>query len=100
MIREHTVTTDALNLDSLRPAYTDAASRAEAEATVDAEVEIGADGEVGRIRIVRWAGFGLDDEVVSTIRQMHFRPASRGGQPVAVRVLLRYNFRRPPPTPK
>jgi len=79
----------------LRPAYTDAASRAEAEATVDAAVEIGADGEVGRVEIVRWAGFGLDDEVVSLIRRMHFRPAMRGGEPVAVRVLLRYNFRRP-----
>ncbi|MDT5294297.1 MAG: hypothetical protein QOJ76_1177 [Acidobacteriota bacterium] len=82
----------------LRPAYTDAASRAEAEATVDAEVEIGADGEVGRVRVVRWAGFGLDEEVVSTVRQMHFRPAMRDGEPVAVRVLLRYNFRRPPKT--
>lgn len=82
----------------LRPAYTDAASRAEAEATVDALVEVGADGEVGSVEVVRWAGFGLDDSVVSTVRQMHFRPAARGGQPVAVRVLLRYNFRRPPPT--
>jgi TonB family protein len=80
----------------LRPAYTDAASRAEAEATVDALVEIGADGEVGRVRVVRWAGFGLDEEVASTIRRMHFRPAARDGEPVAVRVLLRYNFRRPP----
>jgi len=80
----------------LRPAYTDAASRAEAEATVDALVEIGADGEVGSVRVVRWAGFGLDEEVVATIRRMHFRPASREGEPVAVRVLLRYNFRRPP----
>lgn len=79
----------------LRPVYPDAASRAEAEATVDAAVEIGADGEVGRIEIVRWAGFGLDDEVVSLIRRMHFRPAMRDGEPVAVRVLLRYNFRRP-----
>jgi len=84
----------------LRPAYTDEASRAEAEATVDALVEVGADGEVGSVEIVRWAGFGLDDAVVSTVRQMHFRPAARDGQPVAVRVLLRYNFRRPPPAPK
>jgi protein TonB len=84
----------------LRPAYPDTASRAEAEATVDVAVEIGADGEVGRVEIVRWAGFGLDDSVVSTIRRMHFRPAERGGQAVAVRVLLRYNFRRPPPTPE
>jgi TonB family protein len=80
----------------LRPAYTDAASRAEAEATVDALVEIGADGEVSDVRVVRWAGFGLDEEVVATVRRMHFRPAERDGEPVAVRVLLRYNFRKPP----
>lgn len=79
----------------LRPAYPDTASSAEAEATVDAAVEIGADGMVGRVEIVRWAGFGLDDEVTSTIRAMSFRPAMRDGEPVAVRVLLRYNFRRP-----
>src|SRR5215204_885623 len=80
----------------LRPAYTDAASRAEAEATVDALVEIDADGEVADVRVVRWAGFGLDEEVVATVRRMHFRPAQRGGEPVPVRVLLRYNFRKPP----
>ena len=80
----------------LRPAYTDAAARAEAEATVDALVEVGADGEVSGVRVVRWAGFGLDEEVVETVRRMHFRPAQREGEPVAVRVLLRYNFRKPP----
>jgi TonB family protein len=80
----------------LRPAYTDAASRAEAEATVDALVDIGADGEVSDVRVVRWAGFGLDEEVVATVRRMHFRPAQREGEPVPVRVLLRYNFRKPP----
>ena len=81
----------------LHPTYTDAADRAEAEATVDAAVEIGSDGEVARVEIVRWAGFGLDESVASTIRQMHFRPATRDGEPVPVRVLLRYNFRKPPP---
>jgi TonB family protein len=80
----------------LRPAYTDAASRAEAEATVDALVDIGADGEVSDVRVVRWAGFGLDEEVVATVKRMHFRPAQREGEPVPVRVLLRYNFRKPP----
>lgn len=79
----------------LRPAYTDPAARAEAEATVDALVEIGADGEVADVRVVRWAGFGLDEEVVATVRRMHFRPAQREGKPVPVRVLLRYNFRKP-----
>ena len=80
----------------IRPAYTDAAYKAEAEATVDASVEIDAKGEVSEVEIVRWAGFGLDEEVAATVRRMHFRPALSDGEPVAVRVLLRYNFRRPP----
>jgi TonB family protein len=82
----------------LRPAYTDEAARAGAEATVDVSVEVGADGEVGRVEVVRWAGFGLDEAVVSTVRQMHFRPATRDGRPFPVRILLRYNFRAPKKT--
>ncbi|MCA1593184.1 MAG: TonB family protein [Acidobacteria bacterium] len=80
----------------VRPPYTETAAAAEVEATVDAQVEIGADGEVARVEIVRWAGFGLDESVAATVRRMHFRPAMRDGAPVPVRVLLRYNFRRPP----
>src|SRR5579885_1327126 len=82
----------------LRPAYPDTASRAEAEATVDAVADIGTDGEVARVEIVRWGGFGLDESVAATIRRMHFRPATRDGVPVPVRVLLRYNFRKPAKT--
>jgi TonB family protein len=79
----------------LRPAYPETAERAEAEATVDVLVDIDADGEVARVEVVRWAGFGLDEECVNTIRRMHFRPAMRDGQVVPMRALLRYNFRRP-----
>ncbi len=80
----------------LRPVYTEEAALAEAEATVDVQVEIGADGEVARAQIVRWAGFGLDEATLSTVRQLHFRPATRDGTPIPMRVLLRYNFRKPP----
>jgi len=80
----------------LRPEYPQAAARAEAEATVDVAVDVGADGEVGEIQIVRWAGFGLDEATVATVRQLHFFPAMKNGTPVAMRVLLRYNFRKPP----
>lgn len=80
----------------LRPAYPETASRAEAEATVDVQLEIDASGEVSRVEIVRWAGFGLDEATINTVRQLHFRPARRDGVAVPMRVLLRYNFRRPP----
>ena len=78
-----------------QPKYTDAAARMEAEATVDVLVEIDEQGEVGRVEVARWAGYGLNEAVVATVRQMHFFPALRAGTPVAMRALLRYNFRKP-----
>jgi TonB family protein len=80
----------------LRPDYPDTAARAEAEATVDVLVDVRADGEVGEVQIARWAGFGLDETTVATVRQMNFFPAMKNGSPVPMRVLLRYNFRKPP----
>jgi outer membrane biosynthesis protein TonB len=47
------------------------------------------------VEVVRWAGFGLDEAALSTVRQLHFAPARRDGTAVPMRVLLRYNFRRP-----
>ncbi|HJX92756.1 MAG TPA: energy transducer TonB [Pyrinomonadaceae bacterium] len=78
----------------LRPAYPDSAARAEAEATVDVLVDVGADGEVSQVQVARWAGFGLDETTVATVRQLHFFPALRNGTPIPMRVLLRYNFRK------
>ena len=80
----------------LRPEYPPSAARADAEATVDVAVDVGADGEVSEVQIVRWAGFGLDEVTVATVRQLHFFPAMKNGAPIPMRVLLRYNFRKPP----
>ena len=80
----------------LRPEYPETAARAEAEATVDVVVDVGADGEVGDVQINRWAGFGLDESTIATVRQLHFFPAMKNGTPIPMRVMLRYNFRKPP----
>jgi TonB family protein len=80
----------------LRPEYPDSAARAEAEAIVDVLVDVRADGEVGEVQIARWAGFGLDQATIATVRQMHFFPAMKNGNAMPMRVLLRYNFRKPP----
>jgi hypothetical protein len=84
----------------LRPGYPAIAASADAEATIDALADIDERGEVGRVQIVRWGGFGLDEATEATIHQLHFYPAMRNGKPVPMRVLLRYNFRKPPPEPK
>jgi len=79
----------------LRPAYPDSAARADAEGTVDVLLDLDKDGEVRRVEVARWAGFGLDEATVNTVRQLHFFPAHRDGVPIPMRVLLRYNFRKP-----
>src|SRR5689334_3357022 len=80
----------------LRPEYPQTAARADAEATVDVVVDVGANGEVGDVQIARWAGFGLDESTIATVRQLHFFPAMKNGTPIPMRVMLRYNFRKPP----
>ena len=79
----------------LRPAYPESAARAEAQGTVDVLVDLDASGEVTRVEVARWAGFGLDQATVDTVHQLHFFPAVRNGTAVPIRVLLRYNFRKP-----
>jgi TonB family protein len=79
----------------LVPAYPETAARAEAEAMVDVLVDLDPSGEVTRVEVARWAGFGLDQATVATVRQLHFFPAMRNGVAIPIRVLLRYNFRKP-----
>jgi len=80
-----------------KPAYPEAAAHDQVEATVDVLVDIDAKGKVGQIEIARWAGYGLDESVINTVRQIDFFPAMRNGVAIPMRVLLRYNFRKPPP---
>lgn len=79
----------------LLPVYPESAARAEAEATVDVLVDLDASGEVMRVEVARWAGFGLDETTVELVRRLHFFPALRNGVAIPIRVLLRYNFRKP-----
>jgi TonB family protein len=78
----------------LKPSYPESAAQAEVEATVDVLVDVDARGEISHLEIARWAGYGLDQSVTDTVKQMHFFPAMRDGVAIPMRVLLRYNFHR------
>ena len=77
----------------IKPEYTKSADLYGIEATVDIEVEIDKAGKVTDTRIVRWAGFGLDESVERTVRRMNWRPADTRSGTFTMRVMLRYNFR-------
>jgi TonB family protein len=80
----------------LQPPYPESAAMAEVEAVVDVLVDLDAKGEVNNAEITRWAGFGLDEVTLATVQKLHFFPAMRNGVAIPLRVLLRYNFRKPP----
>jgi TonB family protein len=83
----------------LKPPYPEAAAHAQLEAVVDVLVDLDEKGEVRRTEIARWAGYGLDEAVIDTVKQLHFFPAMRDGRAIPMRVLLRYNFRKPTDNP-
>jgi hypothetical protein len=76
----------------IKPDYTNLAFLYEVRATIDVEADVGSDGRILSTRIIRWAGFGLEESVEKAVRTMNWRPAIRDGKPLPMRVLLRYNF--------
>jgi len=80
---------------SLKPVYTAEADLAGITATVELEAVFREDGRVDDIRVVRWAGFGLDESAVATAGMLRFRPAERDGKKLTIRGQVRYNFIRP-----
>lgn len=76
----------------IRPEYTTTAFLYDVRATIDIEADIDLDGRILATRILRWAGFGLEESVEKAVRAMNWRPAMRKGKALPMRVLLRYNF--------
>ena len=52
------------------------------------------DGSVGAVKIVRSLDprFGLDQEAMKAVKQWRFRPAARGGKPIAMLVSVEMLF--------
>lgn len=78
----------------LRPQYTRIADLYGITATVEATIDLDERGNIIEIEISRWAGYELDESVKKVINEMQWRPASRNGKTLPIRVLLRYNFKK------
>lgn len=79
----------------IKPDYTEKADLANIAATVELEAVFREDGTVGEVEVVRWAGFGLDESAVATVKKLRFKSAEREGKKLTLKGLVRYNFRRP-----
>jgi hypothetical protein len=78
----------------VKPEYPMIASLYLVTATIDVAVDIDEEGKIAQTEILRWAGYGLEESVINAIKSTNWRPAEKQGKPIAVRVLLRYNFKK------
>ena len=63
------------------------------EAVVVVEVAISASGRVVDARVIKKAGFGLDEAAIAAARRTAFEPALQGDRPVAVKMQIPYRFK-------
>jgi len=84
-------------------AYPPEAEAAGIEGSVLLEIDVGPEGAVLDARVIAPAGHGFDEAAVEAVRRFRFSPAEIDGQPAAVTIEYRYDFRirqvatEPPP---
>ena len=77
----------------VEPQYSEEARRAHVETAVLFSVVVRPDGSVTDLKLVRPAGFGLDEQAEAAVGNWRFRAGTRNGSPVAVAAQIEVNFR-------
>jgi len=80
---------------TVKPDYTEAAKAARIEGSVILQAVVQADGTIDNITVTQSldAVNGLDEQAVKALRQWEFKPGTKDGKPVAVRVTVETKFR-------
>lgn len=90
---ESGVSSRARLLEGAPPEYPPAARAAAVEADLPLEIVVNASGSVVDARLLRHAGYGLDEAALRAIRAYRFAPAQRAGHGVSVRMRWVVDFR-------
>lgn len=59
---------------------------------VIAEVTIDEQGNVIDVKLIQGIGYGIEDRVLATLRQWHFRPASKDGVAIASQHIVSFHY--------
>jgi len=85
---------DAVLVRTVRPGYPPKAARARQEGWVEVQFTVGADGKVGDVKVVRGEPARVfDREAIRAVQQWEFQPAVRDGQPAAMTMTRRIEFK-------
>jgi len=80
-------------LSTIHPNYTDEARRNHVRGAVRLSLEVGPDGTVKDLQILNSLPDGLTDEAIRIAQRLSFRPATKGGGPVACQINLDIEFK-------
>lgn len=75
-----------------KPQYTATAMRAGIQGVVVLECVVGTDGTVTDVRVTRSLDTTLDQEAIKAAKQWRFKPGTKDGKPVPVRISLEMTF--------
>jgi bla regulator protein blaR1 len=75
------------------PQYSEEAKRAKYQGVCVLSFVVDTEGHPQRVQVVRHLGKGLDQKAVEAVEQYRFKPAMLHGEPVAVQVNIKVNFR-------
>ena len=82
-------------MKEVKPAYTPEAKKAGIQGSVEMSVVVKDDGTVGDVTVTKSLDekYGLDEQAVIAMKKWLFRPGSKDGKPVAVRVNVEMTFK-------
>jgi TonB family protein len=77
---------------NVKPQYTEKARAAGIQGVVELSVVVGMDGNVSDVSVTQPLDDELDQQAVEAMRQWTFKPGTKDGKPVAVRVDVQMTF--------
>lgn len=86
------ITRPSFILRKPRPSYTDSARQDNISGTVGLKVEFLADGQIGKVKVVRKLYAGLDSEAAAAAKKIKFLPAQINGKNVDSEMFVEYTF--------
>ena len=72
--------------------YPEEARRAGIEGTVTLSITIDNEGKAVAAKVLKGAGYGLDEAALTAIKRFRFKPAIKGGEAVSTEMKYSYTF--------
>jgi len=77
----------------VEPEFSEEARKAKFQGSVLILIIVDEHGNPREVRVIRAAGFGLDENAVEAVQHWRFNPGKKDGKPVAVQATIEVNFR-------